>query len=98
MAVLKGKNYGSESADGFPNGSLVNTPTPRWSGEDKFINRVHNFQAYFQAYKADGRCSLYVDDHGSHKNLQAVQFYKKKRKTELTKKVFRVIAYKVFRF
>jgi len=56
MAILKGKNYLSESADGFPNGSLVHTTGPRWSSEDKFIIRLHHFQAFFQAYKAEGRC------------------------------------------
>jgi hypothetical protein len=49
MAVLKGKNYRSESAEGFPDGSLVNATGPRWNSENKFVIRVHNFQAYFQA-------------------------------------------------
>jgi hypothetical protein len=72
------KNYLSESADGFPNGSLVNTTGPRWSSEDKVIIRVHHFQAYFQAYIAEGRCHFHVDKHGSYKNVQALQFYTKK--------------------
>jgi hypothetical protein len=94
MAVLKGKDYSSESADGFPNGSLVTTTGPRWNSEDKFIIRVHHFQAYFHAYKAEGRRPFHVYDHGSHKNVHTLQFYKKK--TALTKKVFRYIAHKVF--
>jgi hypothetical protein len=56
MTILKGKNYRSESADSFSNGSLVNTTGPRWSSEDKFTIRLHHFQRYFQAYKAEGRC------------------------------------------
>jgi len=55
VAVLKGKDYRSESADGFQNGSLVNTTGSRWCSKDTFIIRVHHFQAYFQAYKAEGR-------------------------------------------
>ena len=85
MTFFKGKNYRLESADGFANGSLVSTTGLRWSSDNKITIRVHNFQAYFQAYKAAGRCHLYIDGHGSHKNVQALQFYEK---TASTKKVF----------